>query len=272
MRWIGLAAIVVLSTHGGASANAWKDNFVRFIAEGAYVKSEGDPEKTPSTGDLDTDFGEMYRKGLVPIGYSFFESGNDQTRDGERWAKELGASHVIFGVDLQSTRNFAVPLTVPNTTTSTTNGTATAFGSGGTVFGNFNATTTTTGTRTSWLPVTKNRFAKSAVYFAPEPMFGAGIYTRQVSPEEMQALGTRFAIAVRFVRDFSPAYYADILPGDVILKVNGKPAEPSIWWSEILDDQPDNLEIVRGDKAVKLVLVIPQEWRTLPSQPGEGEK
>jgi S1-C subfamily serine protease len=102
-------------------------------------------------------------------------------------------------------------------------------------------------------------------------MFGAGIYTSQVFAEELQALGTRSAIGVRFVRDYSPAYYADILPGDVILKVNGKPAEPSIWKSEILDDQPDSLDIVRGGKAVTLLLAIPPEWRTLPNQSGEGK-
>jgi hypothetical protein len=100
MRWIGIAALAALATHSGASANAWKDNFVRLIEEGAYVKSESDPEKTLSKGDLETDIGQMYRKGLVPIGYSRFETRNDQTRDGERLAKELGASREIFKVDL----------------------------------------------------------------------------------------------------------------------------------------------------------------------------
>lgn len=260
-----IATLIVLTIPSIAIANAWKDNFVRWVAEGGYVRSDQQTKISPSTGDLDADLGEMYRKGLVPIGYSLFESTNDQTRDGERWAKEIGASDVIFGVDLKSTRSFSVPITMPNTTTSMTSGTASATGSRGTVFGNFNSTTTTTGSQTSWLPVTTSRFSKSAIYFAIEPKFGAGIYSRQISNEDMQKLGTRFAIAVRFVRDFSPAYYADILPGDIILKINGKPAELSTWWNEILDAEPDNLEIVRNGRPATITLTVPEEWRTVPN-------
>ena len=269
IRIIGLLAVALPSL---AAANAWKDNFVRFIDEGDYVRSEAEPESSPSAGEVDTDFGNMYRKGLVPIGYSLFESGNEQTRDGMRLAKELGASHVIFGVNLESSTSVTVPLTLPNNTTSTTNGNATVFGSGGTAFGNFNSTTTTRGTKTTYIPVTKNRYAKSAIYFAPEPKIGAGIYSREILPKEMQALGTRFAIAVRFVRDYSPAYYADILPGDIILKVNGKPAEPNVWWAEILDAQPDVLEIMRAGKVETLTMTVPDDWRALPPEAGESGK
>lgn len=93
-----------------------------------------------------------------------------------------------------------------------------------------------------------------------------------MSPEEMQTLGTRFAIAVRFVRDYSPAYYADILPGDIILKVNGKPAEPSIWWTEVLDPKPDVLDLMRAGKAVTLTMTVPDEWRGQSSPNSDAGK
>jgi len=263
-----LAAALALPT--GAMANAWKDNFVRWVDEGGFERVEAEPVVVPSAGDIDADIGRMYRQGMIPIGYTLFESGNDKTRDGERWGEELGASHIIVGVDLTSSRSASIPLTLPNTTTSTTNGNASVFGSSGSATGTFNSTTTTTENQTTYIPITRNRFAKSAIYFAPEPKFGAGIYTRQVSAEEMQELGTRFAIAVRYVRDFSPAYYADILPGDIILKINGKPADPNIWWAEILDGEPDSIEVIRRGGTETLSLVIPEEWRVIPSNAVQG--
>lgn len=102
MRMIQIAALLAFVMPSVANANDWKENFVRWIAEGNYIRSEAEPESAPSAGTVDADFEAMYRRGLVPIGYSLFESGNEKTRDSERWAKELGASHIIFGIDLES--------------------------------------------------------------------------------------------------------------------------------------------------------------------------
>lgn len=265
--WVAAACFSV-AMPSVAIANAWEDNFVSWFPNDDYMRSEEETQRIASSGDLDTDIGTLYRQGYIPIGYTAFESGNDQTRDGERLGEKLGASHMVVGVNLESSRSSTIPLTLPSTTTSRTNGNASVFGSGGSASGTFNSTTTTTGTQTTYIPITRNRFTKFALYFAPEPKFGAGIYSRQISPEEMQELGTRFAIAVRFVRDYSPAYYADILPGDIILKINGKPADPNIWWSEILDSEPDMLEILRRGQTLTLPLLVPEEWRA--AQPNEA--
>lgn len=269
--WVAAAWLTVVLP-SAAIANAWEDNFVSWFPNDDYIRSDEETQRIASSGDLDTDIGTLYRQGFIPIGYTAFESGNDQTRDGERLGEKLGASHMVVGVNLESSRSSTIPLTLPNTTTSRTNGNASVFGSGGSATGTFNSTTTTTGNQTTYIPITRNRFSKFALYFAPEPKFGAGIYSRQITSEEMQELGTRFAIAVRFVRDYSPAYYADILPGDIILKINGKPADPNIWWAEILDGEPDTLEILRRGAPASLELVVPEEWRTVQTNPGAPQE
>lgn len=246
------------------SANAWEKNFNRWLEEGNYILSERDPEVISSVGNIEADIEAMYRAGYVPVGVSHFESKNSKTRDAVRWAKEIGAAYLIVLTDLQSSRTGAIPWTSPTSSTTVSNGTASVFGSGGSATGTYSGSSTTYGSQTTYLPFTINTYTKVAIYFVEEPKIGVGIYARQLTDAEVTRLETRRSLAVRFVRDGSPAYLADILPNDIILEINGKPADPQNWWIEILDENPDTLKIDRAGKIRELDLVVPPEWRTVP--------
>ncbi|MEQ1802155.1 MAG: PDZ domain-containing protein [Gammaproteobacteria bacterium] len=114
-----------------------------------------------------------------------------------------------------------MPLTLPTTTTSTTTGSATAYGGGAppvSVYGN--ATTTTYGTKTTYIPVTVNRSDYAAVYLVKR-RYAFGANFRDLNDEERQELETNQGVVIVAVVDDTPAFRADVLPGDIVSAVNG---------------------------------------------------
>lgn len=260
MRRIALVALLISAQP--ASANDWEKFFVAVQQEGA-IDAASSPEVLPSSGDVEKDLEAMYRKGFVPVGYSSFNASNSKTKDGERLAAKLHARYMIVATRLASSQSAVLPLTLPHNTTSHTSGTASAYGSGGYAQGTYSGTTTTYGTQTTFIPYTINRFDKMAVYFKEIPRKGAGLKIRDLSPQEMATLGTRHALAVQFVRDGSPAYDADIFPGDIIVQVNGEPVDVGRWRTAINGPQPMKVKVIRAGAAKDIMLTIPPEWQGL---------
>jgi len=114
------------------------------------------------------------QQGYAVIGYSSFNSGhNEPDSEAVAQAKKIGADLVVI-VDPNYTGSVTsqIPLTLPTTTTSQTNGSATAYGSGGSVTAYGNSTTTTYGSRTTYIPMTVNRYDYGAVYFVKWKFMG----------------------------------------------------------------------------------------------------
>lgn len=213
----------------GVAANDWEKFFTPIPAAVAPIPSSIAPQVVASTGTFEGDIETMWKKGFVSLGYSHFNSPNSKTKDAERLAKKLKAKFLVVGTDLVSSSTASVPLTLPNTTTSSTNGRVSVIGSSGVTSGTYSGTTTNYGTTTTDIPMTVNRFDKFAMYFAEMLKFGTGIFGRELSAEEVAKYETQRAFAIRFVRDGSPAYLADLLPGGIVTHVNGNPADDSNW-------------------------------------------
>jgi PDZ domain len=243
-----------------ACANDWEKFYTNLNADG-LIASSVPPEVTPSTGNVERDLEAMWRKGFVAIGYSSFNTGNSKTNDAVKLARKLRARFLIVSTQLTSSDTTTVPMTMPNTTTSQTNGTASVYGSGGYANGSYSGTTTTYGTQTTYIPVTVNRFDKNAVFFQEAPKSGTGIYTRELTPDEMIRLDTRRAFVVRFVRDASPAFNADVFPGDIVVSVNGQLADLETWNLAIRDNETLAVRILRNGQQREVKITIPADWK-----------
>src|SRR5207248_10480767 len=97
----------------------------------------------------------------------------------------------------------SMPLTLPTTTTSTSNGNVSVSGSGGYANGTYSGTTTTYGSRTTYFPMTVNRFSKVGLYFAEAPRTGSGILPRELNQDEIAKYETQRAFVIRYIRDGS---------------------------------------------------------------------
>ena len=119
-----------------------------------FYQSTADELQIYSSGDLDKDIVALERRGFIVLGNSSFNAGANAVHEYQlrEQAKKIGAQLVLVSSKFTHTVQGAVPLTLPQTTTSYTNANATAFGPGGTTNISGNATTTTYGSQTVMMP------------------------------------------------------------------------------------------------------------------------
>lgn len=202
------------------------------------------------------------RLGYVPLGSSSFNSGQDKDdEDAVEQGQEIGADLVVIIQPRHTdTRTTSIPITTPTTTTSHTTGTATVYGNGGSATAHGNATTTTYGSRTTYIPMTVSRYDFGAIYFVKVKIqFGA--YFRDLSDAERGSLQTNKGAAITLIVDGSPAYNCDVLVGDIVLTVNGERVSGAQGMMDLIQlhaGQSADLMLVRNGKEISKTVLIGQ--------------
>jgi len=236
MRWrlLGWAALAGTAALLAGCANGYAQ-FYRpaqgatpdVIASLRVAPASGQPfvERAAPPGSDATQLLDAYAKrGFVLIGSATFNSGHNESENAAiQQGVKVGADLVlILNPRYTGSTTTAVPLTVPTTSTSYSTGTATAYGPGGVVNAYGSGTTTTYGTSTTMIPITVNRSDYGAAYFVKRK-WSFGAMWRDLNDSERQELESNKGVYVRLVVDDSPAFLADVLPGDIILAIDGAP-------------------------------------------------
>lgn len=176
---------------------------------------------SPNT-DADTFYKPYIKRSYLLIGGSFFNSTQSITdNEAIEQGNDIGADLVvIFNPRYIGSTTNQVPFSVPTTTSSFTNSTATAYGSSGIVNAYGTSRTTTYGSQTTFAPITVNHVDYGALYFikARHPL---GALTRELTDSERKFNETNKGAVVKVIMDNSPAFYNDILVEDVITEING---------------------------------------------------
>jgi hypothetical protein len=163
------------------------------------------------------------RQGYLVMGYSSFNGAHGSDSSALAEGKRVGADLVlIFDPQYTGTRSGTIPLTTPTSQTTTYNGTATAYGSGGSVTAYGSGTATTYGSHTTYIPFHVDRYDFLAVYLFKEH-FHTGLLLHALTDAQRQAIGSNAGGYVYAVVDGSPAYLADVLAGDIVTAVDGRP-------------------------------------------------
>lgn len=261
-------AVILPAVLFSASQPAWADDYSKFYQAApagsvALFPSAIPAEVAPSSGNLQDDTLRMWERGYAPIGYSSF---NGQLRDPTKalkFAKKLKARYVVTAAGQVSETSGAVPMTLPSLNTAQTFGTVSATNSyGGNATGTFNATTTTDGSQTTYIPFAIRRADQVAAFFQPVERKGSGVYGRDLTAEERAALGTNHALYVLAVREGSPAFDADMLPGDIILSINGDRLTIESWNAAMRSPTGTRVKVglKRGGEIKTLNVTIPAGW------------
>ena len=197
----------------------YQDNLLN--SSSLTIPHVGEPRLITGTNP-DADHIRMVEDGYRLKGVSNF-SGPERGGNGAlEQAKKIGAAVVIIYSKHTETISGVAPLTMPTTQIATTNASGNVFGSrGGMASYMGTATTTTTGSQTTYIPYTVRRADQFASYWMRgiPPIFGAD--TMALSPEVTRQIGTNKGIQIRAVVKGSPAFNADLLSGDVISQVDG---------------------------------------------------
>ena len=180
--------------------------------------------KVYSTNDFDRDIPSLERKGFIVIGSSSFNASAHAVQQYQviQQAQKVGAQLVLLSSKYSHTIQGAAPLTLPQATTAYTTGNATAYGPAGLTNISSAATTTTYGTQTVMMPYTIERADFTAVFMV-KTKTRLGIFVNELDASTRQRLQSNKGLMVRNVMEDSPAFDADILPGDVVLEISDEP-------------------------------------------------
>lgn len=230
-KFIQILMAIAISLTVAGCANGYKDFYtaVPQATPEAIAASRISPAPvTPMVersqfGDLEQILLPYLKRGYVAIGSSMFNSGESVSETAAiDQGRAVGADLVlIFTPRFTNSVTSSVPITTPTTNTSYTTGSATAYGPGGPVSAYGNASTTTYGSNTTYIPVTVNRSDYGAIYFV-KLRIRIGAFVRNLNDNERQALQTNQGVVVLTIVDDSPAYLADVLPGDIIVSIDGE--------------------------------------------------
>lgn len=238
MRYLVLVCLAIATT--GCATNGYKQFYTAAPDVGSILSRRQAP--APSSPAVDHVAGtfrsviEQYaKKGYVAIGHSSFNSGANEPDGGAiSQAVAVGADRVaILHPSYTNSVTTTIPMTTPTTDTSYTSGTATAYGSGGSATAYGNATTTTYGSKTTYVPVTTNRYDFGAMYFV-KTKFVFGAFFDDLSDVDRVTFETNKGVRVLTIVDHSPAYLADVLVGDVLLLANGQSIQGRAWFTDFL--------------------------------------
>ncbi|MFE0502299.1 PDZ domain-containing protein [Lysobacter soli] len=200
------------------------------------------------------------RYGYAVIGYSSFNGAAGQSEQGALdQGKKVGADLVVVvNPQYTNTVSSVIPLSLPTTQTSYTSGSATAYGPGGPVTAYGNATTTTYGSKTTYIPTSTDRFDYGAIYFVKRT-YVLGANWRDLTDGERQALQSNKGVYVLGVVNGSPAFDSDVLVGDIILSIDGQAATDQEGFSELVKARRGTtveLLIARDNQLIKKVVSL----------------
>jgi membrane-associated protease RseP (regulator of RpoE activity) len=209
-------------------------------------------------GDLKTDIPALAADGYVVIGMSTYSGPEGSDHDALQQGKAVGADRIMTYHKYARTVQTALPLTLPTTQTSITNGTATAFGAGGAATAYGSALTTTYGSQTTFIPMSVDRFDFLAVYLVKvRSAFGAQY--RNLNTTESKQVGTVNGVVLATVVHGSPAAAAGFLPGDIVMKADGQPVADQAQFTELVrqrQGQRITVSINRAGHAMDIPVVL----------------
>jgi PDZ domain len=251
-RYVLVCALLLTSCAGNPFAQFYHPNN-ELVLRTVPQRRLHPPPETPELlrgNNPQEDIPALQADGWVVIGESSFNGPKLDEDDAVDQGRKVGADRIVMYGRLASTEHTTIPLTLPTTQTSVTNGMATAYGSAGVATAYGSSTTTTYGTQTTYLPMTIHRYDALAVYLVKVRYAFGGLF-RDLSPSESQRVGTVNGTTVAVVVRGSPAAAAGILPGDVILKADGEPVIDGAHLSEFLQARQGRaveFQILRADK------------------------
>jgi len=230
---LAIVSAAVLAGCANPYANFYKGNPDGRTIEN-YVPSN-EPLAIFSTNDFKRDIALMQRRGYAVVGTADFNAASNRVSQAQlrEQATKVGAAVVLVSSHYTHTVSGVMPLTLPNNTTSYTTGNATVNGYGGFATVNGTATTTTYGTQTVMMPYNVARSDFGAVFFV-KVRAHLGVVWGMVDDATRARLQTNAGVVVVGLVDGSPAARADILPGDVILTLDGQRVDGPRECNELL--------------------------------------
>ena len=207
----------------------------------------GETPKVFASDDLKRDQHSLASKGYITIGASSFNGKYVGEQDAIDQATSLGALLVLIKSKYTGTNTSTIPLFIPDNQTTYTSGTV--YGSrGGSA--SYSGSSTTYGTTVVPITTSQRRYDQAALYFVKSTKKQKfGLMVKDMTQEQRVKLERNTGVYIDNVREDTPVFYANVLPGDFLIEINGTSINNSKHAIDIMKDcsaPKANLKIIRN--------------------------
>lgn len=212
---------------------------------------------------------KQQKEGYYLIGEANFNSQAVSDSLLNEQAKAVGASKVVAMNQYSHTEQGVRPLTLPHTTTAYHSGSVNSFGNYNGSYGNYgnysgysnySGMTTVHSTQTTYIPYKDDYYNYGAYFLARLMNVGIGTYWEDLSTAETKKLGTNGGAKIALIIKNSPAFKADLLQDDIVLKVDGQKVNDSQHAISLIKDKAGKkvtLDLRRNGKLMKKSVAVP---------------
>jgi serine protease Do len=207
-----------------ACANGYRQFYKPYVdaktLPDVQLLAEGEKPKIFSSNDMQREIKVAISKGYRPIGSSAFNGRIEPEQAVINQAKSVGAVLVLVNSKLTESRTITTPLLLPNNQTTYNSG----FVHG--VYGSSDYSGTSTTYATTVVPITSQQqlYDQTAVYFVKSTKKQKfGLMLTDLPPELRSKYEQNTGALIDNVAEDSPAFAANVMPGDILIELNGTP-------------------------------------------------
>jgi len=184
------------------------------------------------TDNFKRDIQILRSKGYIPVGYSSFNGGYEDTKNAAEQAKRIGATIVLVSSQYTNTQTTTSTLFLPDNKTTYHSGTANSNTSYNSAYsgylgnsntsGSYSGTSTTYGTKAVPITSHQRRYDQNAFYFVKSTKkVKFGLQLNDLTPDKRAQLERNTGAVIIAVIENTPAFNSNILAGDVLVAVDG---------------------------------------------------
>jgi serine protease Do len=178
----------------------------------------GEEPKIFGSNDFDKDIKILRSKMYIPIGYSSFNGKYEDESMVKTQARRVSATVVLVNSKYTNTQTTTSPLFIQNSSTSYSSGSV----YGGGIYGGYSGTSTTYGKTVVPITTQQQRYDQTAVFFIKSTKkLKFGVFIDNLNDTQRRDLERNTGAVIEIVAEGSPAFYSNVLPGDILVKVNG---------------------------------------------------
>ena len=256
---ITVVSCILLTACASGHQQFYKPYFDARTLPDVQLLREGEMPKIFSSNDLQRDFKIANSKGYRSVGTSSFNGKMGTEKDVINQAKLVGAGLVLVNSSFTGSRTITTPLFLPNNQTTYSSGSV--YGTNGSA--NYSGSSTTYGTTVVPITTQQDRYDQTAVYFVKmTKKLKFGLSPVDLSPELRAKYERNTGAVIDIVFEESPAFIANILPGDILIELNGTAVVNANQATELMRSaSPKNgkciLKVIRNgtEKSIELQLV-----------------
>jgi len=259
-----------------STLSACQSGFEKFYTPAAsstspaiVLPSPATPQMYAHSNDLNADGKRLREQGYILIGTSSFYGPANRSNANQalQQGKKVGASLVLVKSEYMDTLSGVVPYTVTGpqqVATVNTTGTVNAYDTGGYATGTYNSTGTVTmpgTTTTNFLPYSIPRNTFFASYWAKRDTakMVLGAFLVPLPDEIRRQLQRNTGLLIDVVVVGTPAFRANILKGDVVLRLNNEDVVDAAGFHDQLSrfaGQTVQLSLMRGNESRTVSLTL----------------